>query len=86
MPEDSAPWLNLNKAAAFLQVSPRTLRLAAEASRIDAAHPLPDGPWIFSRAVLTGPAALDIVSQARRNPNHPAESPPDQEALPFPTT
>jgi DNA invertase Pin-like site-specific DNA recombinase len=86
MPEDSAPWLNLNKAAAFLQVSPRTLRLAAEAGRIDAAHPLPDGPWIFSRAVLTGPAALDIVSQARRNPNHPAESPPGQEALPFPTT
>jgi len=85
-PEDSAPWLNLNKAAALLRVSPKTLRLAAEAGRIDAVHPLPDGPWIFSRAALTGPAALDIVSQARRNPNHPAGSPPGQEALPISTT
>ena len=85
-PEDQAPWLNLNKAAALLRVSPKTLRLAVEAGRIDAMHPLPDGPWIFSRAALAGPAALDIVSQASRNPNHPAGSPPGQEALPFSTT
>jgi hypothetical protein len=85
-PEDEAPWLNLNKAAALLRVSPKTLRLAVEAGRIEAVHPLPDGPWIFSRAALNGPAALDLVNQARRNPNHPAGSPPGQEALPFSTT
>ena len=85
-PVDQAPWLNLNKAAALLRVSPKTLRLAVEAGRIDAMHPLPDGPWIFSRAALAGPAALDIVSQASRNPNHPAGSPPGQEALPLSTT
>jgi hypothetical protein len=85
-PEDSAPWLNLNKAAALLRVSPKTLRFAAEAGRIDAAHPLPDGPWIFGRAALSGTAALELVSQARRNPNHPAGSPPGQEALPLSTT
>jgi DNA invertase Pin-like site-specific DNA recombinase len=85
-PREEAPWLNLNRAAALLRLSPKTLRLAAEAGRIDAVHPLPDGPWIFSRAALSGPAALDIVSQARRNPNHPAGSPPDQETLPFSTT
>ena len=85
-PADQAPWLNLNKAAALLRVSPKTLRLAVEAGRIDAMHPLPDGPWIFSRAALAGPAALDIVSQASRNPNHPAGSPPGQEALPLSTT
>ena len=44
MPEDQAPWLNLNKAAAVLRISPKTLRLAVEAGRIDAVHPLPDGP------------------------------------------
>jgi DNA invertase Pin-like site-specific DNA recombinase len=86
VPEDEAPWLNLNKAAALLRISPKTLRLAAEAGRIEAVHPLPDGPWIFGRAALTGPAALDLVDQARRNPNHPAGSPPSQGALPFSTT
>jgi DNA invertase Pin-like site-specific DNA recombinase len=85
-PADQAPWLNLNKAAALLRVSPKTLRFAAEAGRIDAAHPLPDGPWIFGRAALSGTAALELVSQARRNPNHPAGSPPGQEALPLSTT
>jgi hypothetical protein len=85
-PEDEAPWLNLNEAAALLRISPKTLRLAVEAGRIEAVHPLPDGPWIFSRAVLSGPAALDLVNQARRTPNHPAGPPPDQEALPFSTT
>src|SRR4029077_10023332 len=48
------PWLNLSKAAAHLQISPKTLRLAAECGEIDALHPLPEGPWILSRAVLDG--------------------------------
>jgi DNA invertase Pin-like site-specific DNA recombinase len=86
MSEDEAPWLNLNKAAALLRISPKTLRLAVEAGRIKAVHPLPNGPWIFSRAALTGPAALDLVNQARRNPKHPAGSPPGQELLPFSRT
>jgi hypothetical protein len=41
------PWLNLSKAAQLLHVSPRTLRLAAQAGEIEAIHPLPDGPWIL---------------------------------------
>ncbi len=86
MPEDTAPWLNLNKAAALLRVSPKTLRLAAAAGRIEAVHPLPDGPWIFSRAALTAPAALNLVSQARKNPNSPAGSVPGQKTLPLSTT
>src|SRR3712207_8669939 len=40
-------------AAALLRVSPKTLRLAVEAGRIEAVHPLPDGPWIFDRAALS---------------------------------
>ena len=85
-PEDEAPWLNLNKAAALLRISPKTLRLAVEVGRIDAVHPLPDGPWIFDRAALSGTAALDLTNQARRNDNHPAGPPPGQEALPFSAT
>ena len=85
-PEDGAPWLNLTRAAAVLHISPKTLRLAAEAGRIEALHPLPDGAWIFSRAALSGPVAMDVASQARRNPNHPAGSVPGQETLPLSTT
>ena len=47
------PWLNLSNAARLLHISPRTLRLAAQAGEIDAIHPLPDSPWIFSRAALS---------------------------------
>jgi len=85
-PEDDAPWLNLTRAAALLHISPKTLRLAAEAGRIEALHPLPDGPWILSRAALSGPAAMNVASQARRNPNHPAGSVAGQEVLSFSTT
>jgi len=75
------PWLNLNQAARLVHVSPRTLRLAAEAHRIEAVHPLPEGPWIFSRAVLSSPAARAITERARQNPKHPAGSHPDQQSL-----
>jgi hypothetical protein len=75
------PWLNLSKAARLLHISPRTLRLAAEANEIDAIHPLPEGPWIFSRAVLSSQAARAITERARQNPKHPAGSHPDQQNL-----
>jgi DNA invertase Pin-like site-specific DNA recombinase/predicted N-acetyltransferase YhbS len=75
------PWLNLSKAARLLQVSPRTLRLAAEAYEIDGIHPLPDGPWIFSRVVLSSPSACAIAERARQNPRYPTGSHPDQQSL-----
>jgi hypothetical protein len=75
------PWLNLSKAARILQVSPRTLRLAAEAREIEAIHPLPEGPWIFSRSVLSSPPARAITKRARQNPKHPTGSHPDQQSL-----
>jgi DNA invertase Pin-like site-specific DNA recombinase len=78
------PWLNLSKAAQLLHVAPKTLRLAAEAGEIEALHPLPDGPWIFSRAVLGEPSARAITQRARQNPKHPAGSHPDQQSL-FPS-
>jgi hypothetical protein len=70
------PWLNLGKAARLLHVAPRTLRLAAEAGEIDAIHPLPDGPWIFSRAALSTSSARAITERARQNPKYPTGSIP----------
>ena len=75
------PWLNLSDAAKLLHVSPKTLRLATEAGVIEAVHPLPDGPWIFSRAALSTLTARAITEQARQNPKRPAGSHPDQQTL-----
>jgi DNA invertase Pin-like site-specific DNA recombinase len=75
------PWLNLSKAARLLRVAPKTLRLAAEAGEIEAVHPLPDGPWIFGRAVLAASPARAITERAQKNPKYPAGSHPDQQNL-----
>jgi hypothetical protein len=65
------PWLNLGGAAKLLGITPKTLRLAAEASDIEGVHPLPDGPWIFSRSKLATPQARQILDRARQNPRYP---------------
>jgi len=53
--------MNLTEAAAFLSVSPRSVRLAVERGVIAAEHPLPDGPWIFQRQGLESAAAHAFV-------------------------
>jgi hypothetical protein len=83
--EGIEPWLNLSKAAALLDISPKTLRLAAEAGQIDSIHPLPQGPWIFSRAELAGSPAKTIVERARQAAGHPTGPDPNQQNL-FPST
>jgi DNA invertase Pin-like site-specific DNA recombinase len=75
------PWLNLSHAAKLLKVTPRTLRLAAEAGEIEASHPLPDGPWLFARAALATEAAQSIAQRARQNPRYPTGSHPAQQNL-----
>jgi hypothetical protein len=75
------PWLNLTKAAALLDISPKTLRLAAETGQIDSIHPLAEGPWIFSRAVLEGSKAKMIVERARQTAGHPTGPDPNQQNL-----
>jgi DNA invertase Pin-like site-specific DNA recombinase len=79
------PWLNLSQAAAIVGVAPRTLRLAVERGEIDARHPLGDGPWLFSRADLDGPAARGLNPRARTHPKYPARSDPAQQNF-FPST
>jgi DNA invertase Pin-like site-specific DNA recombinase len=78
------PSLNLSNAARVLGIAAKTLRLAADAGEIEGIHPLPEGPWIFSRSVLGAPAAQRIVDRARQNPKYPAGSNPDQQNL-FPS-
>jgi DNA invertase Pin-like site-specific DNA recombinase len=80
-PNGEEPWLNLSKAARLIGVAPKTLRLAAEAGEIEGAHPLPDGPWIFSRSALAEPEAQRIVHRARQNPKYPTGSHLDQQNL-----
>ena len=75
------PWLNLRQASALVGVAPRTLRIAAERGDLDALHPLDDGPWLFRRAEIEGPAAQTLALRARSNPRHPAVSDPDQQNL-----
>ena len=82
-PDESGnePWLNLRNAAALAGVAPRTLRIAAEQGRIDALHPLSDGPWLFSRQELEGTSGQEIARSARAHRLHPAAPAPGQESL-----
>ncbi|UFS85005.1 recombinase (plasmid) [Rhizobium sp. T136] len=84
-PDGIEPWLNLGNAARFLGISPKTLRLAAEAGEIEGVHPLPEGPWIFSRSKLTIQQAQQIADRARQNPKYPPGSHQNQKSL-FPST
>ena len=80
-PEGAESYMNLSKAAKFIGIAPKTLRIAAEAGEIEAVHPLPDGPWIFSRDVLNGPAAQRIAARARTKPGPATGRHPDQQNL-----
>ena len=85
-PDGAELYMNLSQAAKFVGIAPKTLRTAAQAGEIDAIHPLPDGPWIFSRDVLAGPAAQRLVARARGRPGSAAGPYPDQQNLFVPTT
>ena len=79
-------WMNLSKAAAFLGVSPRTVRLAIDSGKIAAEHPLPDGPWIFHRQGLESEAARALVQRVRQRRSHPAIPSNEQGGLDFSST
>jgi DNA invertase Pin-like site-specific DNA recombinase len=64
-------WLNLTEAAARVGLSPKTLRLAVERGEIIAEHPLPEGPWIFSKSALETDTARALVRRVRQG-NTPA--------------
>jgi len=81
-PQDgNIQWFNLTKAAAYIQVSAKTLRLAAERGDICGMHPLPDGPWLFDRAVLEMPETKIIIQHARQHAKYPAGPALEQQSL-----
>ena len=63
--------MNLTEAAAFIGVSPKTLRLAVERGDITAEHPLSNGPWIFNRNSLNTDAVTELVARTRARRGHP---------------
>ena len=75
------PWLNLRDAAALIGVAPRTLRVAAERGKIDALHPLSDGPWLFQRPDLEGARGQAIAASARAHRTHLAVPDANQQSL-----
>lgn len=81
---EQAGWLTLTEAAAFLGVSTRTLRIAAEHDKIPGQHPLANGPWIFVRADLQTDEARQFVEYTHRpNRRTPAVPNPQQKYLGF---
>lgn len=79
-------WMNLTEAAAFLGLSSRTVRLAAEQGEIPSDHPLADGPWIFRRGDLETDAAKQLVERARKRGKNPAVPAASQQSLDFSST
>lgn len=79
-------WLNLSRAAAFLGISARTLRLAIERGEIKAEHPLPDGPWVVEQRALQTSTADNVVQRARQARRTPAVLSDKQANLELSTT
>jgi hypothetical protein len=80
------PWMNLTDAAALLDESPRTLRLAIDRGDISADHPFTDGPWVISRDVLEGESAQALKRRVARETRRPAILDSQQHESLFSTT
>jgi DNA invertase Pin-like site-specific DNA recombinase len=79
-------WMNLTEAAAFLRVSPRTVRLAVDAGEIHAEHPLSEGPWLFSRQELMTESVQRMAQRARRGGRRAAIPSENQNDFEFSST
>jgi DNA invertase Pin-like site-specific DNA recombinase len=78
--------MNLTEAAAFLGVSPKTVRLGVDRGEIVAEHPLPEGPWIFHRLGLESEAARGLAQRVRQRRCHSAIPSNEQRGLDFSST
>jgi DNA invertase Pin-like site-specific DNA recombinase len=65
-------WINLTDAAALLDVSPRTLRLAIDSGQIPADHPFAEGPWVISRSILDSEAVQRLKLRTHSHQRKPA--------------
>jgi hypothetical protein len=85
-PDERHPWINLTEAAALLDISPRTLRLAIDRGDIPADHPFADGPWVISRDILEREAAQTLKLRVHTRPRKPAVLHTEQSQSLFSTT
>jgi DNA invertase Pin-like site-specific DNA recombinase len=85
-PDEQQPWMNLTDAAAFLDISPRTLRLAIDRGEIPADHPFGEGPWVIGRNALESQAAQELKQRARMGHRRPAVLLSEQHQCLFSTT
>jgi DNA invertase Pin-like site-specific DNA recombinase len=83
---DSEGWMNLTRAASFLGISARTLRLAVERGEIKAEHPFQDGPWVFNCVELQSQAAIELAKRVTAGGRNPAVHPSEQATLEFSST
>ena len=84
--KEAKGWMNLTEAAAFLQVSARTVRLAIDAGELQAEHPLTDGPWLVNRQELISENAQRLKLRAHRGGRRPAIPSENQNDLQFSST
>ncbi len=63
----SEGWMNLGEAASYLNVTPKTLRRAAERRDVPSLHPLGIGPWVFRRSDLDQPTARERIKATRQD-------------------
>jgi DNA invertase Pin-like site-specific DNA recombinase len=85
-PDQQQPWINLTDAAALLDISPRTLRMAIDRGEILADHPFADGPWVISRDIVEGEDARTLKLRAHTRPRKPAVPHSEQHQILFSTT
>jgi Recombinase len=71
-PDEQQSWINLTDAAAYLDISPRTLRLAIDRGEVPADHPFAEGPWVISRQILDSNAAQTLKQHVHVRPRKPA--------------
>lgn len=71
-PDEQNLWVNLTDAAACLDISPRTLRLAIDRGEIPADHPFADGPWVINRNILESRTGQALKRRAHIQPRKPA--------------
>ena len=79
-------WMNLTDAAALLDISPKTLRLAIDRGDLAADHPFADGPWVISRDVLQSEAAQALKRRIGAGSRRPAVLDSEQHEDLFSTT
>jgi len=79
-------WLTLTEAAAYLQMSGITLRLAIQRGEIEAEHPLANGPWVINRRALQTEQAVRLSKRKGGQGRTPELGVSDQGVIDFSST